>query len=55
MERAHAQWAHDQPAHAVRRQRSFQFRLVPALGQPPTVNVVELVGAVRELCDGGGR
>ena len=35
MERAHAQWADDHTAHAVRRQRSFQFRLVPALGQPP--------------------
>jgi len=29
MERAPRQWAHDQPAHAVRRQRSFSSRLVP--------------------------
>jgi len=35
MERAHAQWADDQPAHAVRRQRFFEFRLMRALDQPP--------------------
>src|SRR5919204_2130274 len=35
MERAHAQWAHDQPPHTIRTQRSLELRLLRALDQPP--------------------
>ena len=35
MERASAQWAHEKPPDADRRQRSFELRLVRAVDRPP--------------------